>query len=298
MSQDSSEFMGVVRTENQFAAYIKTNDKQQCIGIYGTPIAAALARDMELLRRYGEEAPGLNFGYEVEDGEDGSLIVYDSCRNKIVIDANRDPNSGFPEVPVEIKQHQFREVVTAPLVQTDSESLLHTTGIPWVERIQSAYSYSTTFTYEVSFPHQNPLGLNLKPHSVMYSQAGGNQAVGCLCIMDVTPFLASVISPGDFLLRINDTELATPGHLFDFEKATRSITSAQAPRVLRFMRPAGPGVSASPSEIYLSMREHEPLAKFQVTLTGSGSSQSLQLAHIDPQVQWNASVPRIITLII
>ena len=106
--------------------------------------------------------------------------------------------------------------------------------------------------------------------------------MGCLTIVDATPFLASIISPGDLLVKINETDLALPGDKFDFDKATRAITSSLPPRILRLVRPARPGVIPSIAEMNSVIRDYPPTAKFQVVLTGS--TQTLQLVSIDPMV--------------
>jgi hypothetical protein len=280
----AESYIGVERRNFEWVSTIRVDNKIVTIGSFPSAVAAALARDMELLRRYGEEAPDLNFQYEIISCDEKELVLSDSRKVKITVE--RDSREGAELTgPTPLKLSQGRESVNAPMLCPDSfANLIAANTMPWPERTQSAFSISTAFSYEISFPHQNSLGLNLKPLSLTYPLGSGSRTIGCLTIVDATPFLASVIMPGDILVRINSTELALPGHLFDFEKATKAITSAEPPRVLRFIRPSGPGIAPSIAETTAMLHESSPTARFQVVLNGNGALQTLQLVHIDPQV--------------
>lgn len=278
------DFDGVYFKSAEWHASAKIRNKKCYIGAYKTARAAAVARDMELLRCCGEEAAAdLNFEYEIVNSTSTELTVLDGFGTTISISLATDQDWSPIEPPSSKDTH--REVMTASIILPKTWPLLSCNYMPWAERTQMASAVAAAFSYEIKFPFQSSLGLNLKPHSMMYSQAGGKSFVGCLTVVDVTPSLATVIRPGDILLRVNDTDLVLPGHKFDFEGATRAITTATTPRVLRLMRPYCPSILPSPAEMFSLTRVHPPIAKFHVVAnTTNPQERSLQLTSVDSQV--------------
>ncbi len=131
---------------------------------------------------------------------------------------------------------------------------------PWSKRIFGSQVLAANFTFDITFPHQNSLGLNLKPHFITASQfCGNNMHFGALVVFDVTSFLSQLVFPGDLLIRVNDVNLCGPSDSFDFDAATKSITNAKSPRVLRFFRPNGsPSNSLCSAELKLALTELQP----------------------------------------
>jgi hypothetical protein len=150
----------------------------------------------------------------------------------------------------------------------------------WSDRVESCYHASATFAYEVTVPHQKSLGLNLKPHTLNCSiGAGTKRKLGCVIVVDAAQPLFPIVYHGDILLRVNDVSLITAPHEeFNFEKTAKAITSATAPRTLRFMRPAGLASNMYPSaiEVLLLSTESSVIAKFTAQEVEDISNQSIK----------------------
>jgi hypothetical protein len=284
-ASDDNTFIGVDFKDSEWHASAVIGSKKIHLGSYPSARTAAVARDMELLRSLGEEAADdLNFGYDVVSSTSTELVVIDSGGAKINVSL-----SGEKEyVPIQAptgRKPPSREVVTASAALPRVWPLQSYNCQAWAARTQTASQVAAAFSYEIKFPFQTSLGLNLKPHSMAYSQAGGGKFVGCLTVVDAATSLASVIHPGDILLKVNDTELVLPGHLFDFERATRAITQASTPRVLRLLRPYCPSIAPSPVEMFALAREAAPIAKFHVVAHGDNpQDRTLQLTYADSQM--------------
>lgn len=280
------DFVGVYFADAQWQASASICHKRRHIGSFNSPESAAVARDMELLRYYGEDAADqLNFGYDIDSSTNDELVVVDGAGVKIHITLERGEEYASLE-PDNNRKEQSREVMTASIVLPKSWPSLSCNHQPWADRTQTASLISAAFAYDITFPFQSALGLNLKPHSIMYSQAGGGSSVGCLTVVDAIPALAVVIKPGDILLRVNETDLIMPGNDFVFENATKAITSAPTPRTLRLMRPYCPGILPCPAEMFLLAHAQSPSATFTVVMKSDISSEkSLQLTYMDQQVR-------------
>lgn len=280
---------GVYFKDAAWHASATIRNKKCYIGSFSSSRAAAIARDMELLRCLGEDAAEeLNFEYEIEKSTATELVVVDSRGAHINIMLQRDGDY-FPVVREPSKKAERREVLTAPIVVPSSWPQLSYNHIPWADRTQTASVISAAFSYEVEFPFQSSLGLNLKPHSIMYSQSGGGSFVGCLTVLDATQYLSTVIRPGDVLLRVNDKDLVFPGHEFEFEKTTKIIMNASTPRVLRLMRAHCPGEPPSPAEVLALARSQLPIAKFTIVSRTDArgvesQDRALQLVSSDVQL--------------
>jgi hypothetical protein len=93
------------------------------------------------------------------------------------------------------------------------------------------------------------------------------------------------------------------GSKFNFDDMTSLITSATPPRTVKFMRPCGPSHTLSPAEIFLFLglsadpssrdlpdlivtpKQPASLARFNVVVSATGASQSLQLVHLENDVR-------------
>ncbi len=271
-------------------ATVRKDGKQIDLGEFASAKAAALVRDIELLKIFGDSAEDLNFAYEIISSTSTELKLL--TEDGVVLNVMREEGV---ETPVRIKEHSRREVITASLVMPANFPIASPNLLPWVDRTQISSTILSAFCYEISFPFQTSLGLNLKPHSIMFPNAAGHQFLGCLTIVDVIQFLSAIIHPGDILLRINDTNLINYGHAFDFEATTRAITTASTPRVLRLMRPFCPAIMPSAVEIIQLAKEINPTAKFHVVYKGGTQSQKdLELLAIDAAV---SNLSRIISLL-
>lgn len=155
----------------------------------------------------------------------------------------------------------------------------------WSDRVESCYHASSTFAYEVTVPHQKSLGLNLKPHTLSCSiGAGTKRKLGCVIVVDAAQPLFPIVYPGDILLRVNDVSLITaPDQEFSFETTAKAITSATAPRTLRFMRPAGLASNMYPSavEVLLLSTESNVIAKFTAQEVEEISNQSIKQEELN-----------------
>ena len=102
-------------------------------------------------------------------------------------------------------------------------------------------------------------------------------------------------------MQINGSNMSDFGSKFNFDHMTSLITSATPPRTVKFLRPTGPCHTLSPAEIclYLGLCPNActtdlahvvpknplpPMAKFNVVVSSTGSSQSLQLVYLDNKV--------------
>lgn len=165
----------------------------------------------------------------------------------------------------------------------DGTPTIHSYNPNFQKEVQSYQMLSSSFCFEIIFPHQNSLGLNLKPHAISYSSSGGFKSIGCLLVIDASAFLSSILSPGDIILRINDINLCQTGDKFDFDMATKAITSAKAPRNVRFLRSYGLNYSLSPAEIMLHMTNNgvhnnsSPTSLFNPGNTPTAFPPTLQL---------------------
>lgn len=117
-----------------------------------------------------------------------------------------------------------------------------------------------------------------------------------------------MLCSGDILLQINGRSTSDYGEKFNFDYMTSIITSATPPRTVKFLRPSGPSHTLSPAEVCLflglpadrsasdinQMIAPHPLtsppsvARFNVAVSATGASQSLQLVFLENTVRENA----------
>jgi hypothetical protein len=108
-------------------------------------------------------------------------------------------------------------------------------------------------------------------------------------------------------LQINNTKMSNYGNNFNFDHMTSLITSATPPRTVKFLRPSGPSHTLSPAEICLFLgtsadpsatdlpamiqpaRLPPSMARFNVVVSNTGASQSLQLVYLDNNVSLSLS---------
>jgi hypothetical protein len=241
-----------------WAGSLQLNEKDYHLGFYDDEHEAALGYDMEMLRLSNliDIKQKLNFDYKILPDSRGE--------NKILV----TDSSGFEFSVTLCSDIQSYEPITLPPPPSSSSDLFNKKFInschplisegapprsslirPWLTRVTTSYTPTASFCYEITFPHQNALGLSLKPKSIFYSSAGSNKFMGTLVVEESQALLSTVVYPGDILLRINDTNLTNFGDHFDFETATNLVTSSASPRVVRFLRPLGPDHTLSPAEV-------------------------------------------------
>jgi hypothetical protein len=235
-----------------WSADIEVLGKVHHIGLYEEQETAAEAYDLEALRAYGNQDCYLNFRYKSLEAAEHRLRLADSDGNEFFVDLSSDLSSYQPVCPPSC-DNQWDDSLSrpSPSLPITSEGAPPRSSLirPWLTRITTSYTPTASFCFEITFPHQNALGLSLKPKSIFYSSAGTNKFMGALVVEESQALLSTVVYPGDLLLRINDTNLANFGDDFDFETATNLITASSAPRVIRFLRPLGPDHTLSPAEV-------------------------------------------------
>jgi hypothetical protein len=231
-----------------WSADIQLLGKEHHIGTYDDQEIAAHAYDLEALRAYGNQDTYLNFRYKILETSQQRLRLADSHGSEFFVDLCSDLSSYQPVYPPPRDDPLARPTPCLPITSEGApprSSLIR----PWLTRVTTSYTPTASFCFEITFPHQNALGLSLKPKSIFYSSAGTNKFIGTLVVEESQALLSTVVYPGDILLRINDTNLTNFGDDFDFETATNLITASSAPRVVRFLRPLGPDHTLSPAEV-------------------------------------------------
>jgi hypothetical protein len=254
-------FKGVRSLGGQiWAGYLQLNNKEYDLGCYEDEREAALGYDLEILRLSDllEPKQYLNFDYKIlpYPDEKSKILVIDSLGFEFTVALCSDLQSyepllsTLPPPPSSSSDLFNKKFINSchPLISEGApprSSLIR----PWLTRVTTSYTPAASFCYEITFPHQNALGLSLKPKSIFYSSAGSNKFMGTLVVEESQALLSTVVYPGDILLRINDTNLTNFGDHFDFEAATNLVTSSSSPRVVRFLRPLGPDHTLSPAEV-------------------------------------------------
>lgn len=251
-------FKGVrARGGQTWEGYLQLNEREYLLGCYEDEYEAALGYDMEILRlsELLEIKQYLNFEYKIfpKSGEKCKILVTDSSGFEFTVTLCLDLQSYEPITlsPPASSSNLFNEKFLNSCHPLTSEGAPPRSSLirPWLTRVTTSYTPTASFCYEITFPHQNTLGLSLKPKSIFYSFAGSNKFMGTLVVEESQALLSTVVYPGDILLRINDTNLTNFGDHFDFETATNLVTSSSSPRVVRFLRPLGPDHTLSPAEV-------------------------------------------------
>ncbi|CAM9472199.1 unnamed protein product, partial [Heterosigma akashiwo] len=110
-------------------------------------------------------------------------------------------------------------------------------GTEWERTVDSVWSQSLSFCYEVKFEQEGSLGLNLKSCQILESSyADPKKKFSCLVVADAQPALSRLILSGDLCLSVNGHHFG--GYDFHFEEATKKLVSCAPPRTLRFFRSA------------------------------------------------------------
>jgi hypothetical protein len=190
----------------------------------------------------------------------------------------KDPSEYFP---CDLVRQSPQPVHLTTLLTGDGMPPPSDNGRDWLERISSAHTPSTAFSYEIKFFHQKSLGLNLRPMVILYGSGSGSRTMSVLAVMESSSALKDIVQSGDLILKVNDSVLFQDTADFDFEKVTRSITSAAAPRLIRFLRTSGNSNTMSPSQIEL-MTHDPPIGSFSVT--AEGVLQNIVTDSIAPMV--------------
>jgi hypothetical protein len=301
--------IGISRKGYRWRAQLEYNDQVFVIGDYKTRLDAATAYDMEAMRAYGIDQSKLNFKYEVLESFQKGFKLKDGSGREFFVDKVEKEEYVPITVPTPVLCNPVGNYGNyMSTICSDGAPPRAVVNRPWHKRIVSSYTPSASFCYEITFPHTNSLGLNLRPRCLSYSSGGGQKYMGALVVVEITSLLSSIVSPGDILIRINDKNLVDFGESYDFDKCTGVITSSSAPRLVRFLRPMGPTQLLSAAELSLFLglplssimqsRSTGPLsplppppavAKFNVIM--SANSQTLQLTYLAPDVSfaWNCN---------
>lgn len=311
-SPTDSSFWGVSRKGLSWIAELERYSQVYTIGRYDSKYSAAVAYDMEALRAYGCECSKLNFSYEVFERLENGMIVRDSGGRDIFVDTVGSPDETY--APVKVDKLPFHSSIGSygnymSTLPSDGAPPCAALNRPWHKRIISSYTPSASFSFEITFPHDKSLGLNLRPRCIRYPSGDGMRFMGALVVVEITSLLSSIVYPGDILLRINDQNLVEFGDSYEFDKCTSAITTSPAPRVVTFLRPLGPTHTLCPAELCAflgvpvekALRSkstspaqgvdgtqpklydlHPVIAKYSVVV--NQSSQSLQLTYLAPDV--------------
>jgi hypothetical protein len=254
IKDDYSTYHGVSKIDEVelWESTLSLNQKSYRLGFFQSMEMAAFVSDIENFRANGIKANNLNREYKIVEHSSDYVKVCTSDGIEFVVNVCTDSSEYQSAAPPKQKalHNPSMNIVSSYGDGTPSFPPLYNS---WHRDVASYQTVSTAFTYDITFPHQNSLGLNLKPYYVSYSSGGLHKTIGCLLVIDATPFLASIIAPGDLIIRINNISLPLPCDVFDFDAATRAITSAKAPRTIRFLRPYGVTRLISPAEIMLFM---------------------------------------------
>lgn len=252
-----------------------------CLGRFDSFKTAALVHDIDVLRKRN-----------LEDDKEPLIESYEEIQSSHGQYQCRDQNgtiftvfSGSQRIETE-KEFSQTESINSKL---DTSLAMPVMRIDYkrrfVERAASLFTPSATFAYDITFPFQHALGLNLTPHFLQYSSQGGKRVLGCCIVVEaLNAALNSLVLPGDILLKINDIcLLGSSADGFNFDNVTKLIQNASVPRVIRFMRPAGSSVNLLPSPVEAQLlAEGSPLARF--IMANSGQGFVVQQQHIDQNV--------------
>eukprot|EP01041_Mallomonas_annulata_P005322 gene5322-10646_t len=285
-----TQFHGVSFINSAYKASLTVGDSCHEIGHFECDIDAAKAYDMEALRAFGLNALNLNFKYDIVERHPDNLIIKTTSGLLVSVDIVKSIAEYKLYAPMSMnKKIKSGIFTTNQSIITDNGPPMQDIHRPWTDRLMTCFQPTASFAYEITFPHQNSLGLNLTPFYVSNSVEGPGNGLGCLLVIDSTPFLSTIVHPGDILLKVNDCELVTGSDTFSFKEATIQVTKATAPRTLRFMRPGNRYNKFSPVELkLLSQDSYQPIARSHVVpgdppAQGMGQTYKLQLAHLDPQ---------------
>ena len=181
-----------------------------------TEIELTCAQHIRLIRSGSENRIELFYPYETscQEGKAHSIVI--------------DPVTTEQEykiLPSEIiAQRSFGGDVISKVVSDNiTIGADYSFNTPWKEAVFSAFTQTTSFAYEVTFNHQNSLGLNLKSHCIPYALGSSKRQFGSLLVVEANA-LGTIIRPGDLLIKVNKIELASGDMTFNFENATRYVS--------------------------------------------------------------------------
>ena len=245
------------------------------VGAYSSKQTAENACDIENFTANGPSALHLYSAYRVDSYSlnDSSFIITNMGSNdSYVITSKQSTVAPAPS-------YYIHDSIASHYVSADGFSWKYGPK-SWIQRQSSAFVQTCGFCYDITFPHQQSLGLNLRPQHIMYSEGSGAMFLGCLAVVDASAFLSTIVCPGDILLRVNDIELYASGDVFDFDKMTRVITSAAVPRTVRFLRSSDTPLLC-PAELELALKI-TPAASLNIVQ--NNTTQSLHVASVDSKV--------------
>ena len=153
---------------------------------------------------------------------------------------------------------------------------------PLVERLNTVCHPSTSYVFDVHFPSQASLGINLAPHHVVGGSSLVGPGLGAAAVEGVIiPALPSAVRRGDVLVSVNNTPLFGPADKWTLADCTQPVTSTKPPRVVRFIRPTGSGVNSvlSPVELQLALTA-APVAQYSLDTTAD-ETVTLKLGDLD-----------------
>lgn len=247
------------------------------VGTYSLRRAAENSCDIENFIANGPNAQNLYSSYLVDKDSsssgDTTFKITNTLTNESCIITSKLPTATL------VPSYYIHDSLASHYISVDGASSTHGPKF-WAMRHSSVFVPTSGFCYDITFPHQQSLGLNLRPQHIMYGQVSGAMFLGCLAVVDASAFLSTIVCPGDLLLRVNDIELFASGDVFDFDKMTRVITGAAVPRTVRFYRPSDAPLLC-PAELQLALKI-TPAACLNIVQ--NNTTQSLHVASIDSKV--------------
>ena len=331
-----TKFVGVKYEQKigQYSSFLKMMRSRKIfqIGLFFSEEQAAISHDMQALKTYGLLAHDmLNFSYEYDeeyfektlqkslklrlsgatiiiecDGEEGQEPKGLSVESTTVLPTN-DVVAVVPEV-INIAAEVVDSFLCSPPGTAAVLPGKSDVSRRWPERLISSFYPTAAFAYEVTFMHQNSLGLQLRPLMLTYSVAGGKRTLGCCVVIDSSQSPSPLVQAGDILVSVNSQSLIGPQpHAgsdqresqrevsggFSFDASVKAISQASAPRTIRFLRTAGLSTNQrlSPAEASLLVFDHHPVAKYTVEQSAiPGGPPHQVMMYLDNQVRYLSSV--------
>lgn len=179
-----------LNSSKKWDAHLMHSKKKVEVGSFDTLDDAILARDMDVFRIFGMNFTHLlNNSYKVKLNECSNLLSILACNgNEFLIDINAT-DAAINDPPVRQLQPQKMEMYTvqmqAPILPFPS---LHPRQPPQ-ERVCQSHLPTTSYAFDMTFSHTQPMGLNLKQQIIAFSCGSGYRSFGCLVVSDVSSHL-------------------------------------------------------------------------------------------------------------
>jgi len=216
------------------------NGSQVDVGSFPTRFEAETSHDIQALTLHGLTRDSeINTNLTLAQSRDIRLIQCGSDRriellcpssasveeekaHSIVIDPVKSELE-YKILPPDIAVRSFGGDAISKVVNSDTGQAAssYNFSTAWRDRCSSAYTQSVSFVYEVTFNHQNSLGLNLKSHFIPFALGASKKQLGCLMVVESNPTLGVIVRPGDMLVKVNNIDLASANTAFNFDVATK-----------------------------------------------------------------------------